>query len=128
MEEAALTLAGYINAEVCGYISVRRDAMRCAQGLLASMSPSPSHWKPEIQVEFTPCSDVPSCSSLQLEPTRGREIGGIRCAVSQGFPGVVQNRAPQARGKCKTTGNGPPISLIYEGLPTVEGEKKSTVL
>lgn len=28
MEEAALTLAGYINAEVCGYISVGRDAMR----------------------------------------------------------------------------------------------------
>jgi hypothetical protein len=99
VEEAALTLAGYINAEVCGYISVRRDAMRCAQGLLASMSPSLSQWKPEIQVEFSSYSDVPLCSSVQLEPTGGREIGGIRCAVSQGFPGVVQNSAPQARGK-----------------------------
>lgn len=125
VEEAALTLAGYINAEVCGYISVGRDATRCAQGLLASMFPSPSHWKPEIQVEFSPYSDVPFCSSLQLEPTRGREIAGIRCAVSQGFPGVVQNRAPQARGRGKTTGNGLRISLIYEGLPTVEGEKKT---
>jgi hypothetical protein len=33
----------------------------------------------------------------------------------------------QARGRGKTTGNGLPISLIYEGLPTVEGEKKKAL-
>lgn len=77
---------------------LHQHTMRCAQRLLAAASLSFSHWKLEIQVEFSSSPDVHFCSSPQLGPTRGREIGGIRCAVSQGFPRVMMwCMAPRGR-------------------------------
>jgi len=107
---------------------LHQRAMWCALGLLASVFPSPSLWIREIQVEFSSFPAVHFCSSLQLVPTRGREIGGIRCAVSQGFPGVVRNSVPPGRVRgTRQQGMGSPSAWYTKDYPE-SWERKNTGL
>lgn len=107
---------------------LHQRAMRCALGLLASVFPSSSLWIREIQVEFSSFPAVHFCSSLQLVPTRGREIVGIRCAVSQGFPGVMRNSVPPGRVRgTRQQGIGSPSAWYTKDYPE-SWETKNTGL